>query len=413
MSSRNLLILLFGQLVSQIGDKFYMLALSFWVLDVTGSPSYMGVALFCSFFPATVLGFFSGVFVDRYNRKNIIVITDLIRGIIVSLVVFLYYRQMLTVPLILGIQILLSINTAFFNPAIPSIIPQIVSKDQLTRANSLTQLVRGISSVLGPVLGGICVGFFGYAFVFIFNALSYLISGLLEMFIKVPENQTQDLQQSAIVDQFKEGIRFVFKSVPLIIFLLIISLLHFFIGSIEAFFPVLAKEMAGNGPQNLGYLQTSLGAGIIISSAIIGWINFQKNESFILFSAIFCIGIVYMAISIHFELYSSFIYTIFLLFTLFGGVIILAGTCFRSILQKTIPNHIAGRVFGVVGAVSDISIPLAMLVYGFLLSYFSSIILLFYTGLTISVIAPVLFLIYRKSTMDNLTLNSEEQLQSV
>ena len=411
MKNRNLLILLFGQLLSQIGDKFYMLALSFWVLDVTGSPTYMGIALFCSFFPATVLGFFSGVIVDRYDRKNIIVITDLTRGIIVSLVVFLYYQQMLTIPVILGIQIVLSINTAFFNPAIPSFIPQIVAADQLTRANSLTQLVRGISSVLGPVLGGMCVGFFGYAFVFIFNALSYLISGILEMFIKVPTNKKQDSQKPAMVLQFKEGIRYVFKSVPLIIFLLIISLLHFFIGSIEAFFPVLAKEMAGNGPQNLGYLQTSLGVGIILSSVIIGWINFQKNESFILFTAIFCIGIVYMIISIHFELYSRFIYTIFFLFAVFGGIIILAGTCFRSILQKTIPNQMAGRVFGVVGAVSDISIPLAMLIYGFLLSFFSSIILLFYTGLAMLIITPDLYLIYKKSNEDNPALETEELLQ--
>ena len=409
MINKNFLILLFGQLVSQIGDKFYMLALSFWVLDVTGSPSYMGLALFCSFFPATILGFFSGVVVDRYRRKNIIVITDLIRGVIVSLVVFLYYQEMLTVPIILGVQILLSINTAFFNPAIPSIIPQIVPENQLTRANSLTQMVRGISSVLGPVLGGICVGFFGYAFVFIFNALSYLISGIFEMFIKIPITQKQDLQKPALIAQFKEGITFVFKSVPLIIFLLIISLLHFFIGSIEAFFPVLAREMAGNGPQNLGYLQTSLGVGIIISSAIIGWLNFQKNESLILFTAIFCIGIVYMVISMYFELYGNLVYTLFFLFAIFGGVIILAGTCFRSILQKIIPNQMAGRVFGVVGAVSDISIPLAMLVYGFLLSYFSSIFLLFYTGLIISVIAPILFLIYRKTARDNSGTNLKAQ----
>lgn len=123
MNHRNLIILLIGQGVSQIWDKFYMLALSFWILDVTNSPAYMGIALFCSFFPAAVLGFFSGVVVDCYHRKNILVITDLLRGIIVTVVVWLYYQQLLSVPLVLSVQVLLSINTAFFNPAIPAIIP--------------------------------------------------------------------------------------------------------------------------------------------------------------------------------------------------------------------------------------------------------------------------------------------------
>lgn len=397
MNNKNLLILLFGQLVSQIGDKFYMLALSFWVLEVTNSPAYMGIALFCSFFPAAVLGFFSGVIVDRYNRKNIIVVTDLLRGTIVSVVVLLYYQQLLSVPVVLGVQVLLSINTAFFDPAIPSIVPQIVDENHLTRANSLTQLIRGISSVMGPVLGGMCVGFFGYAFVFIFNALSYLISGFMEMFIQVPSHLKQESQKFNLVNEFKEGMQFVFSSVSLMILLLIISLLHFFIGSIETLFPILAKEMVGNGPQNLGYLQTSLGVGIIISSTIIGWINFQKNEGTMLFSAIFVIGLIYILIALHFKLYSNYIFTIFLLFALFGGVIILAATCFRSMVQKAIPNDIAGRVFGVVGSVSDISIPLAMLVYGFLLTYFPSTMLLLYTGVIIAVISPILFTIYVKS----------------
>lgn len=413
MRQKNLFILLSGQLVSQIGDKFYMLALSFWVLDITGSPSIMGVALFCSFFPSTVLGLFSGVIVDRYSRKTIIVVTDLLRGMMISLVVLLYSQEMLTVPIVLGVQVILSINAAFFNPAIPSIIPQIVSKDQLTRANSLTQLIRGISSVLGPVLGGTAVGLFGYTFVFVFNALSYFISGVLEMFIEVSADHKPDSDPPAIVEQFKEGIRFVFTSVPLIIFLTIISLLHFFIGSIEVFFPVLANEMAGEGPQNLGYLQTSLGTGIILSSVIVGWINFKKNESVILFTAVFLIGLIYTAISVHFELYRHFIYTIFLLFGLFGAVVILAATSFRGLLQKTVPNEMAGRVFGVVGAVSDISIPLAMLVYGFLLSYFSSVFLLFHTGLIIAVITPVLFLIYKRSAKGDLSVTTEEQLKRI
>ena len=196
-------------------------------------------------------------------------------------------------------------------------------------------MVRGISSVLGPILGGICVGLWGYAFVFIFNALSYLISGIFEMFIRCPSHMESGNQKSNFRHQFKEGMRFISSRVTLMILLLIIALLHFSIGSIEVFLPILAKEMIGSGPENLGYLQTSLGIGIIITSAFMSWINFQKNELKTLFLAIFGIGLIYILIAGHFKWYSQYLLTIFLLFALFGGIIILAATCFRSIVQKS------------------------------------------------------------------------------
>ena len=80
---RNFYLLLSGQLVSQIGDKFHMLAVAFLVLKTTGSPAKMGLVLFCSVFPNMLLGIISGAIVDRYNRKTIIVCADLVRGVVV------------------------------------------------------------------------------------------------------------------------------------------------------------------------------------------------------------------------------------------------------------------------------------------------------------------------------------------
>ena len=121
--NQNLCLLLSGQLISQIGDKFHMLAVAFLVLKTTGSPAKMGLVLFCSVFPAMLLGFISGAFLDRYSRKVIIVSADVIRGLIVSALCALYYFGVLSFTLLLVAQLLLSVCTAFFDPAIPAIIP--------------------------------------------------------------------------------------------------------------------------------------------------------------------------------------------------------------------------------------------------------------------------------------------------
>jgi len=146
--NRNLALLLSGQLVSQIGDKFHMLAVAFLVLKTTGSPAKMGIVLFCSIFPGMFLGFISGALLDRHSRKTAIIAADAARGMIVAAVGLLYYLDALSFPVLLSAQILISVCTAFFDPAIPAIIPQIVRRDQLPRANSQTQFVSGIAAII-------------------------------------------------------------------------------------------------------------------------------------------------------------------------------------------------------------------------------------------------------------------------
>jgi DHA3 family macrolide efflux protein-like MFS transporter len=178
--NKNLGLLLCGRFISEIGDKFYALALSVWVLETTGSPSMMGLVLFSSMVPAIVLGFFIGVVIDRYDRKALLVAADLLRGLIVAVVVIVYYMDLLSLTVIITAQILLSICSAFFDPALQSVIPQVVDREQLAKANSMSSLVGGIAMIIGPVLGGLSVAYIGYTFVFIFDSLSFIVSALFK-----------------------------------------------------------------------------------------------------------------------------------------------------------------------------------------------------------------------------------------
>ena len=186
MINRNFFMLLSGQFVSQIGDKLHMIALSFWVLKTTGSSAKMGAVLAASLIPSLVIGFFSGAFIDRYNRKNIIIGTDLLRGLILALFAVLFYFELINFYMILAMQMLLSVNAAFFDPAIPSVIPQIVDEKDLAAANSKHQFVNGFSTIAGAFIGGIFISMFGYLWVFVVNAISFLLSAFFECFIKIP-----------------------------------------------------------------------------------------------------------------------------------------------------------------------------------------------------------------------------------
>lgn len=367
--NRNLSLLLSGQLISQIGDKFHMLAVAFLVLKTTGSPAKMGIVLFCSVFPSMLLGIISGALIDRYNRKTIIIFTDVVRGLVVSVLCVLYYLGALSFSILIIAQLLLSVCTAFFDPAIPAIIPQIVKQEQLTKANSQTQFVSGISMIVGPTLGGLTVAWAGYLPVFVINACSYLFSAGFEGFILLPTLKKTALGQTKIADDILKGCRYVYRRKSLIVILIMVGVIHFFVGSIEVVIPILATNLNGNGAENIGFIQTFFGLGMVITALILSIRNIAGKEVHFLFGSVFLIGLFLLIISAIHLTGIRIILPYLIFFLAIGGFVIFAGTSFRSILQKEVDETMMGRVFGFVSSVGNITIPLATLIFGILMEY--------------------------------------------
>ncbi len=398
MINRNFFYLLTGQFVSQIGDKFHYIALSFWVLKTTGSSTKMGAVLAASLIPSLIIGFFSGAFIDRYNRKFIIVGTDLLRGLIIAMFALLFYFEMMNFYVILLMQALLSVNAAFFDPAIPSVIPQIVNEKDLATANSKHQFVNGFSTIAGAFLAGIFISSFGYLWVFIINAVSFLLSAGLECFIQIPQNQEQVIKgkQSGILEDMKQGYQYIFSKRVLVILLFMVMIIHFFVGSIEVFMPVIADAISLDGARTFGFFQAAFGLGTIIMAIVLSMKNIYGKEKTALFTSVLCIGLLYVSASIfsgnQIVLLSLFLAMIFL----FGGCIICAGISFKTLLQKSIDNKFAGRVFAVAGSVGNAAIPGAMIIYGILLEKYEYQALLMVSGLVLMALSIISLIFYKE-----------------
>ena len=285
--------------------------------------------------------------------------------------------------MLLVAQVLLSSCTAFFDPAVPALIPQLVERNQLPRANSQTQFVAGMATIIGPVLGGLTVAWAGYVPVFLFNAGSYFISAGFESFIQLPPSDNTASVQAKLTDQIREGCRYVYDRTSLTIILVMVGIIHFFVGSIEAVIPVLATDLTGRGAENIGYIQAGFGLGTVVAALYISIRNLRQNEARVLFGSVFLIGLALLVIGgIHLA-GLRMILPYLILFPTVGGLIIFAGTSFRSMIQKEVENRMLGRVFGFVASVGNISIPLAMLFYGVILEYVPHSLILAASGLTL------------------------------
>ncbi len=404
MVNKNLSLLLAGQFVSQIGDKFHMIALAFWVLKTTGSSAKMGAVLAASLIPSLVLGLFSGAFIDRYNRKYIIVGTDLFRGVIIALFAVLFYFKMMNFYLVLVMQVLLSMNAAFFDPAIPSVVPQIVDENDLTSANSKHQLVNGVSTIAGAFLGGIFMSMFGVLWVLIVNAGSFIISAVFECFIQIKNiREPSKKGKSGIFSDLKKGYDYIFSKRVLMILIFMVLLIHFFVGSIEVFMPVIAESVSENGAKTLGFFHAFFGMGSILMAVVFSIKEISGKEKPVLFGSVFLIGLLFAAGSffngsepVRVMLFSGMVF-------FFGCCIITASVSFKTLLQKSIDNQFAGRVFSVAGSVGNASIPGAMILYGILLETYNFQGLLLVSGLILMPLSLLSFMLYKEKNYDQTT----------
>ena len=223
----NFFLLWQGQLVSALGDVAYELALGFWILAVTGSTALMGSLMAASAIPRVVLSPFAGVWVDRINRKWILVFMDALRGVAVVFVGISALLGWIKVWMVFGAGIIIGFGAAFFYPAVNSIIPDLVQRDTPVRANSLVSMTRAGSNIAGSTAGGFLYAVLGAPLMFLINGVSYLLSAFTEVFITVPKVHHPEGKKEFWQDM-KDGLRFTWKMKGLRLLFMMAGFINFF-----------------------------------------------------------------------------------------------------------------------------------------------------------------------------------------
>lgn len=197
-----------GQLVSTMGTALTSLAASILVFRLTNSAMSVGLMLMATAAPSLLVGLFAGVFVDRFDRKRIMLTADLIRAVLVFLIPFL-------VPLnIIWLYIIVMLTSAigqFFDPAHESVLPEVATEEELAAANSLMAISSFGSTAIGFAASGFIAAAADISWAFYLDALSFLFSGFCILMIRIKpiiaEGKTSTL---LVIDNLKIGIRQLF-----------------------------------------------------------------------------------------------------------------------------------------------------------------------------------------------------------
>jgi MFS family permease len=212
LKSRSFALVWGGQTLSRIGDFLYQIALAWWVLEKTGSATAMATVLIFSFTPMLVFLLIGGVAVDRSSRLRVMLISDIARGGVVTLVALLAFQDRLELWHIYTMSLIFGLADAFFQPAYAAAVPSLVSEDDLLSANSLTSISTQLGRVAGPAIGAALVELGGSPTAFLLNGLSFFLAGALLLPLRgsaldyPPETPINEASPSFIAD-LREGFR--------------------------------------------------------------------------------------------------------------------------------------------------------------------------------------------------------------
>lgn len=362
----NFVLLWQGQLVSAFGDRMYYIALGFWVMAMTGSTAMMGMLMAASSIPRVLLSPFAGVIVDRTDRKKMLVLMDLIRGAAVLMLSVAAIQGFITLWMVFASGIIIGICGAFFNPAIKSTLPDIVPESKIVKANSVFNMAQTAVRVVGSSVGGYLYQVIEAPLMFLINGVSYIFSGITEMFIKIPKVEKRKEKVSFIKD-FKEGLIFVWELRGLRYLLSLAGFVNF-CGNVALvlWIPIFTKD-ANLGSAKYGIFMAFLTGGMFLGMLFTSIVDIPYSKRF----HIFLIGNIISSLCYAlWPLFNSYILMLILIFVA-GFSNSVYNVFLTSSIQLNVPADKRGKVYGLMGTLFQGLTPIAMALGGIIATFVS------------------------------------------
>ncbi|MEB6550963.1 MFS transporter [Heyndrickxia sporothermodurans] len=368
LSNKGFLLLLVVSIVSGLSFSIYLLTETWYVINELNQQPWLGVVLIATTLPRVLFMSIGGVYADKWNRTNIMFYSLLIRGVLLTSMAIVFYFGLLDVYSLLIFATIFGLLDAFFVPANQSLLPQIVSKEQLMRGNSILQSTNQTVLIIGPIIGGLLIETVSYQYIFPIVAFFLITSSVIVKFIKYEDESNQNQKQSSYRD-FLEGLHYV-KTSKLIFTLMCVSMvLNFFIaGPGSLALPLIANDVLSGTALHLSALETSIALGMIGGAFLIGILNPRRKRGFIVLGQLFFLGIAMVLLSLVTTLWQGII-----VFALIGLGITAGDIPIKTMIQeKTDPQKI-GRVMGLMSTASSGLIPLSFGVTSLVISFNISI----------------------------------------
>ncbi len=382
---RKVATFLVGQTISTFGSFLVQYAI-FWHLTLTTKSGFiLALAAIFGFLPQAIVSIFSGVWADRVNRKTMIIISDSS----IALATFLLALFMLTgvddLWLIFLVMAARSVGAGFQMPAISALLPQIVPTEKLMRVNGINSSIQSSLTLLAPVAAAGLYTTMSLVGILFIDVVTAIIGLSLLATIAVPTlARAADQEKPSYFADLKDGIKYIFSHELVRWVMAVFAIVFLLIVAPSNLSPLMLVRNFGSEVWLLTVLELAFGVGMVLGGALMAILASKLDRLWTLIGTSITFGV--LAIVMGFTTNLILFYS---LFFLIGLAVPAFSTSATTLLQETVEPERQGRVFGFVGIVMSVAMPLGMAVLGPLADVVSVEILLIVTGAATVAIALI------------------------
>lgn len=352
---RDFRLLWIGESISLLGDQFYLIALPWLVLQVTGSALALGTVLALASVPRALFMLIGGAMVDRFSPRSVMFISNLSRMIVVGLLALFILTDTVQVWMLYLLALAFGTADAFYFPAQSSMVPALLNDEQLEMGNTLTQGMAMLSMFVGPVIAGVIIaalagatsesapGMAGIGVALLLDGTSFLASLIVLSMIR-PRKSVSDRHN--VVESIKEGMSYVWNSRVLrMVFILLIAINLLITGPFEVGIPVLADRNLAEGATAFGILMSAYGGGALLGIILAGMLPKPKG---VWFGSVIMLVIGLLGVSMILLTISTSTPVVALISMAMGTTMGYVNINFMTWLQRRIPSQLMGRVMSLI-----------------------------------------------------------------
>lgn len=359
---KEFLILWTGQAVSILTSAIIQMAIIWYLIDKTGSAAVLTFATLIGYLPQAIIGTFAGVFIDRYNRKKIMIISDASIAFLTFLLVIVGSFGDIPVWFIMVILFGRSIGSAFHNPSLQAVTPAIVPKDKLTKYAGYSQGFTSMSYLISPAIAALLYSIWDLHIIVFLDIVGAAFAITMLIFIKVPDiRKSEGESKVGFITEFKEGVNVLRQSpgmMTLVIIGAVYAIIYFPMGNL---YPLITMTYFQGDTFDSSIVEIAFSLGSFLGSFLLGLIGSKINKSKSLGRSIAVYGIGLIIIG---TLPASGFKIFAVISSIMGASVPFFTGVKTSIFQMEFESEYLGRVLSLTSSLTMFAMPIGLMLAG-------------------------------------------------
>lgn len=354
------MIIYIGQAFSLLSSSAVQFSIIWWITLETGSALALTIASVVGLLPQAVIGLFAGVWIDRYNRKHIMIIADILVAVSSFVLFLLFIMGFQSITIVYVVLFFRALGETFHKPALQAIIPSLVPKEELTKAGGMGQMVNSATTMVGPMLGAFIMSVTTLPFAMLIDVVGAFMAVITIAKVKVPKLKVITRHKSVFADM-KQGLSAIKENKALMRLAIPMLLSTIIFVPIGTLLPLMVKTFFNGTAWHNGLAQTLFSLGMLLAAMIIGITGGMKKQFLMIGVSTSLLGLsAFIAGSLSGQFFWIFCIAIFIM-----------GCCgmgfnipFTAYVQRTISDENMGKVLSLITSVMSFAAPVGMFIAG-------------------------------------------------